>query len=172
MVERMLAGVEVRLGVDYLDDRQGLDAFAERVIYTGAIDAFFGYRYGELEYRSLRFESEVLDTDNYQGVAVMNFTDGETPFTRVIEHKHFEFGEFGALGKTVISREFPMPWARGDEPYYPVNDDANNALYEKYRELAASEGHTVFGGRLGEYRYYDMDQVIESALRLVERELV
>ncbi|MCL2628767.1 MAG: UDP-galactopyranose mutase [Oscillospiraceae bacterium] len=169
MVERMFDGVEVRLGVDYLANKQNLDALAKKVIYSGAIDAFFDYRFGELEYRSLQFENEILDTDNYQGVAVMNYTDSETLYTRIIEHKHFEFG---TQEKTVISREYPMPWSRGDEPYYPVNDDKNNVLYGKYRELAALESNVIFGGRLGEYRYYDMDQVIESALQLAESELL
>ena len=160
MVERMLEGVEVRLGVDYLAEKPALDALAEQVVYTGAIDAYFGYRLGALEYRSVRFETEVLDTDNYQGNAVVNYTDAETPYTRIIEHKHFEFG---AQPKTVISREYSAEWKVGDEPYYPVNDEKNGALYARYKALAEGEKNVRFGGRLGEYRYYDMDKVIESA---------
>ena len=162
MVERMLEGCEVRLGVDYLENKAYWDAQAKTVIYTGAIDAYFGYCFGPLEYRSVRFETEVLDMPNYQGVAVMNFTDRETPYTRVIEHKHFAFG---TQEKTVISREYSAAWKPGDEPYYPVNDEKNNALYQKYRALAKREQNVIFGGRLGEYRYYDMDAVIAAALR-------
>ena len=168
MVEGMLEGTEVRLGVDYLQEKESLDALADRVVYTGPIDAYFGYRLGALEYRSVRFETEVLDTDNYQGVAVVNYTDRETPYTRVIEHKHFEFG---TQPKTVISREYSAEWKVGDEPYYPVNDDKNGALYAQYRALADGEKNVLFGGRLGEYRYYDMDKVIESALEAVRKEL-
>ena len=160
MIERMLEGVEVRLGVDYLEDKAGLSALAHRVAYTGAVDSYFGYRYGPLEYRSLRFETETLDTENYQGNAVVNYTDRETPYTRIIEHKHFEFGD---QPRTVISREFPVEWRVGDEPYYPVNDEKNNALYQKYRALAENEKGVIFGGRLGEYKYYDMDKVIAAA---------
>ena len=163
MVGRMLEGIEVRLRTDYLKDRKALDALAERVIYTGPIDAFYNYRHGPLEYRSLRFETEVLDCDNYQGVAGMNFTDSETPYTRIIEHKHFEFGA-GTPGKTVITKEYSSEWKPGDEPYYPVNDDKNQELYGKYKALAEREENVIFGGRLAEYRYYDMDQVIRSAL--------
>ena len=161
MVERMLEGVEVRLGVDYLKEKPALDALADRVVYTGAIDAYFGYKLGALAYRSVRFETEVLDTDNYQGNAVVNYTDAETPYTRIIEHKHFEFG---TQPKTVVSREYSAEWKPGDEPYYPVNDEANDTLYAKYKAMADAEPHVVFGGRLGEYKYYDMDKVIESAL--------
>ena len=168
MVERMLEGVEVRLGVDYLAEKPALDALAERVVYTGAIDAYFGYRLGALEYRSVRFETEVLDTDNYQGNAVVNYTDAETPYTRIIEHKHFEFG---TQPKTVISREYSAEWKVGDEPYYPVNDEKNGALYAHYKALAEGEKNVRFGGRLGEYRYYDMDKVIESALAATREEL-
>ena len=174
MAERMLEGVEVRLGVDYLEHREELDAQAERVIYTGPVDAYFGYCLGPLEYRSLRFETETLDTANFQGNAVVNYTDAETPWTRIIEHKWFEFGKDTAgnnLPKTVISREYSTEWKPGDEPYYPVNDEKNSRLLEKYRELAAKERNVVFGGRLGEYRYYDMDQVIAAALRK-SRELI
>ena len=168
MVERMLEGTEVRLGVDYLQEKESLDALADRVVYTGAIDAYFGYQLGALEYRSVRFETEVLDTDNYQGNAVVNYTDAETPYTRIIEHKHFEFG---TQPKTVISREYSAEWKVGDEPYYPVNDQKNGALYAKYRALAEGEKYVLFGGRLGEYKYYDMDKVIESALAAVQKEL-
>ena len=168
MVERMLEGTEVRLGVDYLQEKEALDALADRVVYTGAIDAYFGYRLGALEYRSVRFETEVLDTDNYQGNAVVNYTDAETPYTRIIEHKHFEFG---TQPKTVISREYSAEWKVGDEPYYPVNDEKNGALYARYRALADGEKNVLFGGRLGEYKYYDMDKVIESALAAVQKEL-
>ncbi|HJB58122.1 MAG TPA: UDP-galactopyranose mutase [Candidatus Faecalibacterium faecipullorum] len=168
MVERMLEGVEVRLGVDYLKEKPALDALADRVVYTGAIDAYFGYKLGALAYRSVRFETEVLDTDNYQGNAVVNYTDAETPYTRIIEHKHFEFG---AQPKTVISREYSAEWKVGDEPYYPVNDEANGALYARYKALADEEKGVRFGGRLGEYRYYDMDKVIESALAAIREEL-
>lgn len=168
MVERILEGVEVRLGVDYLENKEELDALCDKVVYTGPIDAYFGYCYGPLGYRSVRFETELLDTDNYQGNAVVNYTDGETPYTRIIEHKHFEFGTHS---KTVISKEFSQEWHPGIEPYYPINDAENSALYEKYRTLAERESRVIFGGRLGEYRYYDMDAVIASALLCSEREL-
>ncbi len=174
MVAGMLDGIEVRLNCDYLEDRKALDALAERVIYTGPIDAYFGYRLGALEYRSVRFETEVLDMPNFQGNAAVNYTDRETPWTRIIEHKWFEFGkdaDGNDLPKTVISREYSSEWKPGDEPYYPVNDDKNGVLYQSYRALAESESKVVFGGRLGEYRYYDMDQVIAAALALAEREL-
>ena len=168
MVEKMLDGTEVRLGVDYLADRDALNALAEKVVYTGPVDAYFGYRLGALQYRSVRFETEVLDTDNYQGNAVVNYTDAETPYTRIIEHKHFEFG---TQPKTVISREYSAEWKPGDEPYYPVNDEKNGALYAEYKKLADAEPGVIFGGRLGEYKYYDMDKVIEAALDVVGREL-
>ncbi len=165
MVEKMLEGTEVRLGVDYLEQRGEYDALADKVVFTGPIDEYFGYRLGHLEYRSIRFETEVLDMPNYQGNAVVNYTDRETPYTRIIEHKHFEFG---TQPKTVISREYSSEWKNGDEPYYPVNDEKNKALYEQYRALAAQESRVVFGGRLGEYKYYDMDAVIASALNKAE----
>ena len=168
MVERILEGVEVRLGVDYLENKEELDALCDKVVYTGPIDAYFGYCYGPLGYRSVRFETELLDTDNFQGNAVVNYTDGETPYTRIIEHKHFEFGTHS---KTVISKEYSQEWQPGIEPYYPINDAENSALYEKYRTLAERESRVIFGGRLGEYRYYDMDAVIASALLCSEREL-
>lgn len=168
MVANMLKGIEVKLGVDYLENKAELDAMADRVIYTGAIDAYFGYALGALEYRSVRFETEVLDIPNFQGNAAVNYTDAETPWTRIIEHKWFEFG---TQPKTVISREYSSEWKPGDEPYYPVNDEKNAALYAKYRELADKEEKVIFGGRLGEYKYYDMDAVIDSALCMCEREL-
>ena len=168
MVERMLEGIEVRLNVDYLADRENLNALADKVVYTGPVDAYCGYRLGALQYRSVRFETEVLDTDNYQGNAVVNYTDAETPYTRIIEHKHFAFG---TQPKTVISREYSTEWHQGDEPYYPVNDEKNGALYAKYKALADAETKVIFGGRLGEYKYYDMDKVIEAALDAAAREL-
>lgn len=174
MVANMLEGVEVRLGVDYLEQKQELEAEAKKVVYTGPIDAYFQYSEGTLEYRSVRFENEVLDIPNFQGNAAVNYTDSETPWTRIIEHKWFEFGkdrEGNDLPKTVISREYSSEWKPGDEPYYPVNDEKNAKVYEAYRKLAGQEDKVIFGGRLGEYRYYDMDQVIASALELCNKEL-
>ena len=174
MVANMLDGVEVRLGEDYLEKKAEYDVLADKVIYTGPIDAYFGYSMGYLEYRSVRFETELLDKPNFQGNAAVNYTDRETPWTRIIEHKWFEFGkdaDGNDLPKTVISREYSSEWKPGDEPYYPVNDEKNSALYAKYRELAQAEDHVVFGGRLGEYKYYDMDAVIASALDMCEKEL-
>ena len=174
LVENLLEGIEVRLGVDYLEHKAELDALAERVVYTGPIDAYFGCRLGALEYRSVRFETELLDMPNFQGNAAVNYTDAETPYTRIIEHKWFTFGkdEQGEeLPKTVISREYSSEWHPGDEPYYPVNDEKNGALYAQYRVLADKEPRVVFGGRLGEYRYYDMDAVIAAALDCAAREL-
>ena len=168
MVEKMLSGIEVRLNEDYLENKASWDCLADKIIYTGSIDRYFGYRCGYLNYRSVRFETEVLDTDNYQGNAVINYTDAETPYTRIIEHKHFEFG---TQPKTVISREYSQEWQPGTEPYYPVNDAENNALYETYKALAEKEPRTLFGGRLGQYRYYDMDAVIASALEAAEKEI-
>ena len=168
MVANMLQGIEVRLNEDYLAKKDEWDAMAGKVIYTGSIDAYFNFCYGPLAYRSVRFETEVLDTPNYQGNAVVNYTDRETPYTRIIEHKHFEFG---TQPKTVISREYSSEWQPGVEPYYPVNDEANTALYRQYKALADADEKTIFGGRLGEYRYYDMDAVLLSALALVEKEL-
>ena len=173
MVANMLDGVEVRLGEDYLEKKAEYDALADKVIYTGPIDAYFGYSMGYLEYRSVRFETELLDKPNFQGNAAVNYTDRETPWTRIIEHKWFEFGkdaDGNDLPKTVISREYSSEWKPGDEPYYPVNDEKNSALYAKYKELAQAEDHVVFGGRLGEYKYYDMDAVIASALDMCEKE--
>ena len=168
MVEKMLCGIEVRLNVDYLENKEAFDAMADKVIYTGSIDSYFGSCYGPLSYRSVRFETELLDMPNYQGNAVVNYTDRETPYTRIIEHKHFEFG---TQPKTVISREYSSEWQPGVEPYYPVNDEKNTALYQKYKALAEKEERVIFGGRLGEYRYYDMDAVLLSALSLAEKEL-
>ena len=168
MVQKMLEGIEVRLGQDYLENKAGWDAQAKKVVYTGPIDAYFGSCYGPLEYRSVRFETEVLDTPNYQGNAVVNYTDAEIPYTRIIEHKHFEFG---TQPKTVISREYSAEWKPGDEPYYPVNDQKNGKLYARYKALADQEEKTIFGGRLGEYKYYDMDKVVEAALDKAAQEL-
>ena len=167
MVANLLEGIEVRLGTDYLENKEELDAVAEQVVYTGPIDAYYGYRLGALEYRSVRFETELLDQPNFQGNAAVNYTDAETPWTRIIEHKWFEFGkdaDGNDLPKTVISREYSSEWKPGDEPYYPVNDEKNGALYAEYKKLADAEPKVIFGGRLGEYRYYDMDQVIAAAL--------
>ena len=174
LVEHLLEGIEVRLNTDYLEQKEALDRLAETVVYTGPIDAYFGYSLGALEYRSVRFETEVLDIPNFQGNAAVNYTDRETPWTRIIEHKWFEFGkdEQGQdLPKTVISREYSSEWKPGDEPYYPVNDEKNGALYQQYKELGEQEEHVIFGGRLGEYKYYDMDAVIASALAMSEKEL-
>ena len=174
MVEHMLDGIEVRLNVDYLAEKDALDALAEQVVYTGPIDAYFGFRLGTLEYRSVRFETELLDIPNFQGNAAVNYTDRETPWTRIIEHKWFEFGKDengNELPKTVISREYSSEWKPGDEPYYPVNDEKNGALYARYRDLAEREKNVIFGGRLGEYKYYDMDMVIAAALHCADRQL-
>ena len=174
MVENLLEGIEVRLETDYLADKDNFDAMADKVVYTGAVDAYFDYKLGYLEYRSVRFENEVLAQANFQGNAAVNYTDRETPWTRIIEHKWFEFGkdENGQdLPKTVISREYSSEWKPGDEPYYPVNDEKNGKLYQEYKALADRESHVIFGGRLGEYKYYDMDAVIASALDLCEKEL-
>ncbi len=174
MVENLLEGIEVRLNTDYLQEKEELDQLAGKIIYTGAIDAYFQYQLGTLEYRSVRFENEVLDIPNFQGNAAVNYTDRETPWTRIIEHKWFEFGkdENGQeLPKTVISREYSSEWKPGDEPYYPVNDEKNSVLYEEYRKLAKKEEKVIFGGRLGEYKYYDMDAVIASALEMSRKEL-
>ncbi|MEY8255889.1 UDP-galactopyranose mutase [Clostridium perfringens] len=169
MVENMLKGIEVRLGIDYLENKKELDSLANKVVYTGAIDAYFDYKLGPLEYRSIRFENEVLDIKNFQGNAAVNYTDRETPWTRIIEHKWFEFGN---QEKTVISREYSLEWKPGDEPYYPVNDDKNGKLYAEYKQLASTEENIIFGGRLGEYKYYDMDAVIASALEMCKKELI
>ena len=175
MVANMLEGIEVKLNEDYLVSKDKWDAMADKIVYTGAIDSYFGYKLGTLEYRSVRFETELLDIPNFQGNAAVNYTDEETPWTRIIEHKWFEFGKDADgqdLPKTVISKEFSSEWKPGDEPYYPVNDEKNGRLYEDYRKLADQETKVIFGGRLGEYKYYDMDTVIASALDMCERELI
>nr|WP_314463558.1 UDP-galactopyranose mutase [uncultured Clostridium sp.] len=168
ITDRLFKGCDVELSVDYLEHRETYDSLGEKIVYTGMIDAFYGYRFGKLEYRSLKFETETLNTDNYQGVAVVNYTDRETPYTRIIEHKHFEFG---TQEKTVVTREYPVDWSEGMEPYYPVNDEKNQKLYQAYAQLAQKEDRVIFGGRLGEYKYYDMDKVIESALKMAESQL-
>ncbi|MCR5221963.1 MAG: UDP-galactopyranose mutase [Lachnospiraceae bacterium] len=167
MIEKMLEGSEVRLNVDYLENRAELNALADKIVYTGMIDAFFDHRFGYLEYRSLRFETEILNMPNFQGNAVVNYTEYEVPYTRIIEHKHFEFG---TQDMTVITREYPAAWKQGDEPYYPMNDAKNTELFEKYKALADKEEKVLFGGRLGEYRYYDMHQVIRRALDAASEE--
>lgn len=175
LIEKMLEGIEVRLNVDYLENKEELDKLAEKVIYTGPIDAYFNYKLGTLEYRSVRFENEILDKPNFQGNAAVNYTDRETPWTRIIEHKWFEFGKDengNDLPKTVISREYSSEWKLGDEPYYPVNDAKNSTLYEQYKALAEAEDNVIFGGRLGEYKYYDMDKTIEVALAAAKKELL
>lgn len=164
IIEKLLDGIEVRTDVDFLKERELYEGLADKIIYTGMIDEYYDYQLGALEYRSVRFETEILDCENYQGNAVVNYTDKEIPYTRIIEHKHFEFGQ---QEKTVISREYSSEWKVGDEPYYPVNDQKNSELFTKYQELAAAEDKVIFGGRLGAYKYYDMDKVIESALELV-----
>ncbi len=173
MVANLLEGIEVRLNTDYLEHKDELDALAQKVVYTGAIDAYFGYQLGHLEYRSVRFETELLDQPNFQGNAAVNYTDRKTPWTRIIEHKWFEFGrddEGRELPKTIISREYSSEWKPGDEPYYPVNDEKNGELYARYKERAQGEKKVIFGGRLGEYKYYDMDAVIGAALERAEKE--
>ncbi len=168
MIDKMLEGADVRIGVDFFENREEFLREASRVIFTGSIDGYFDYRFGPLEYRSLRFETEVMDTDSFQGNAVVNYTEYEIPYTRIIEHKFFE--EFGSApkksedGKTVVTREYPADWKKGDEPYYPVNDDKNNELYAKYKDLALKEEKVFFGGRLGKYKYYDMDDIVIDAL--------
>ena len=164
----MLEGIEVRLECDFFKERDALDKFAKKIVFTGMIDQFYDYQFGELEYRSLRFESEVLDEENYQGNAVVNYTEYDVPYTRIIEHKHFEYD---TQAKTVITKEYPANWKRGDEPYYPINDDRNNTLYSQYEALANKEENIIFGGRLGLYKYYDMHQIIQAALECAEREL-
>ena len=182
IIDRLFEGCDIETGVDYLEKKEYYDGLGEKIVYTGTIDAYYKYQFGKLEYRSLRFESEVLDEENHQGVAVVNYTDRETPYTRIIEHKHFEFGtqpktvisrEYSAewKPKTVITREYPVTWQEGMEPYYPVNDEKNQALYQKYAKLAEKEEHVIFGGRLGEYKYYDMDKVIASAMACAKEEL-
>ncbi|MCI9379568.1 MAG: UDP-galactopyranose mutase [Dorea sp.] len=179
MIGKMLEGIPFRLETDFFKERGELENQAKKIVFTGMIDAYYDYCYGELEYRSLRFETETLDIENYQGNAVVNYTEYEIPYTRIIEHKHFEYGCQGGYGntdgdvnpRTVITREYPAAWEKGAEPYYPMNDEKNNALYEKYKQLAAKEENVIFGGRLGMYRYYDMHQVVAEALRCVREQL-
>ena len=168
IVEKMLDGIEVRLNTNYLYNREEFDAMADKIVYTGMIDQFYDYKLGVLEYRSVRFETEELDMENFQGNAVVNYTEREVPYTRIIEHKHFEFGK---QPTTIISREYSSEWKKGDEPYYPVNNDKNNNLYQQYKELADKEAKVIFGGRLGGYKYYDMDKVIMAALEMCDKEL-
>ncbi|HEY8361538.1 MAG TPA: UDP-galactopyranose mutase [Tissierellaceae bacterium] len=168
IIEKMLEGIEVRLNTDFFENREELESLADKIVYTGMIDQFYNYKYGVLEYRSLRFEHEILDIDNYQGSAVVNYTEYEIPYTRIIEHKHFESGD---QSKTVITKEYPVKWNKGDEPYYPINDEKNNEIYNKYKELADKENNVIFGGRLAEYKYYDMDDVIARALECVKKYL-
>ena len=171
MIEKMLDGIEVKLGVDYIKNRDWLNLIANKIIYTGPIDEFYDFKFGHLEYRSVRFETELLNEENFQGNAVVNYTDSKTPWTRIIEHKWFEFGKDingKDIAKTIISKEYSLEWKYGDEPYYPVNDEKNTFLYQKYKSLSDNDQKVIFGGRLGEYKYYDMDVVIDSALRLSE----
>lgn len=168
LIDKLFEGCEIETGMDYLENRVHYNDLAETVVYTGTIDGYFDYCFGKLEYRTVRFEHELLDIDNYQGVAAVNYTDRETPYTRIIEHKHFEFG---TQPKTVISKEYPSEWTEGMEPYYPVNDEKNQVVYRQYAKLAKGEKNVIFGGRLAEYKYYDMDKVIESAFRMVEKYL-
>lgn len=166
-MKRCFTGADIRLNADYFSDRVYYDSLAEKVVFTGMIDEYFDYCYGRLEYRTLRFENEILDTDNYQGNAVVNYTEYEIPYTRIIEHRHFENTE---SDKTIITREYPDIWKEGSEPYYPINDEKNNALYERYKILADETKNVIFGGRLGMYRYYDMHNIIEEALKCAEYE--
>lgn len=168
MIESMLDGIEVQLNTDYLKNKAGYEEVAEKVLFTGPIDEYYEYCFGALEYRSLRFEEEILETSNYQGTAGMNFTDADTPYTRIVEHRHFEFGK-GNPDKTVITKEYPKTWQAGDDPYYPVNDEKNNDLYAKYREKADRESRVIFAGRLGDYKYYDMDRVIQSIFDITDK---
>ena len=176
IIEKMLDGIEVRLNCDFFDNREELENVAEKIVFTGPIDKYYNYQFGELEYRSLRFETEELEEENYQGNAVVNYTEYEVPYTRIIEHKHFEYGaslgklpEGKALEKTIITKEYPDTWNKKKEPYYPINNEKNNSLYEKYKKLADNDDKVIFGGRLGQYKYYDMDKVIEEALNLCKK---
>lgn len=168
IIEKMLEGIEVKLGTDFFENRKELEGLADKIIFTGMIDEFYNYKFGTLEYRSLRFEHEILNEENHQGNAVVNYTEYDVPYTRIIEHKHFEYGN---QPKTVITREYPAKWEKGDEPYYPINNEKNNTMYNKYKELADNETNVIFGGRLAEYKYYDMHNVIEQALKCVKEEL-
>lgn len=167
IIEKMLDGIEVRLNTNFFDNKEEFMNIADKVIFTGMIDEFFDYKYGELEYRSLKFEHEILDEENHQGNAVVNYTEFEVPYTRIIEHKHFEYGN---QPKTVITKEYPAVWEKGDEPYYPINNDKNNLLYDKYKKLADLQDKVIFGGRLGQYKYYDMDDVMAEALQFIKKE--
>ena len=169
IIEKMLENIDVKLNTDFFENRQELENMAEKIVFTGMIDEFYDYKFGTLEYRSLKFEHETLEEENYQGNAVVNYTEYDIPYTRIIEHKHFEYGN---QPKTVITREYPATWNKGDEPYYPINNDENNELYSKYKELADKEENVIFGGRLAEYKYYDMHNVIEKALEAVNKELI
>ena len=173
IIEKMLDGIDVRLETDFFDKREELESISDKIVFTGMIDEFFNYQYGELEYRSLEFEEELLDINNFQGNAVVNYTEYDIPYTRIIEHKHFEFmcQKEEVINKTIITREYPSAWKKGEEPYYPMNDDKNNSLYKKYKELADREDRVIFGGRLGSYKYLDMHIVIEEALKVVKKEL-
>ena len=178
IIEKMLEGIDVKVNCDFFEHRKELEEIADKIVFTGMIDQYYDYCYGELEYRSLRFEEEILDTDNYQGNAVVNYNEYEVPYTRIIEHKHFEYGaslgkiaEGQAATKTIITKEYPDKWSKEKEPYYPINNDRNNVLYEKYKELANNDNKVIFGGRLGQYKYYDMDKVIAEALKLSKNEL-
>lgn len=167
IIDKLLFGIEVKLETDFFKNREELESLAEKIVFTGMIDEFYDYQFGTLEYRSLKFENEILDEENYQGNAVINYTEYEIPYTRIIEHKHFEYG---TQPKTVITKEYPATWEKGDEPYYPINNDKNNEIYSKYKELADKESNIIFGGRLAEYKYYDMHNVIERALECVKKE--
>ena len=169
IIEKMLENIDVKLNTDFFENRQELENMAEKIVFTGMIDEFYDYKFGTLEYRSLKFEHETLEEENYQGNAVVNYTEYDIPYTRIIEHKHFEYGN---QPKTVITREYPATWNKGDEPYYPINNDENNELYSKYKELADKEENVIFGGRLAEYKYYDMHNVIEKALEAVNKEFI
>jgi len=169
IVTKMLEGIDIKLNLDFFDNRESLENIANKIIFTGPIDKYYDYKYGELEYRSLRFENEILNEVNYQGNAVINYTEYEVPYTRIIEHKHFEFDTESS--KTIITREYPDSWNKDKEPYYPINDRKNNELYEKYNALAKQNDRVIFGGRLGSYKYYDMDKIIEEALNLAKVEL-
>ena len=169
IIEKMLENIDVKLNTDFFENRQELENMAEKIVFTGMIDEFYDYKFGTLEYRSLKFEHETLEEENYQGNAVVNYTEYDIPYTRIIEHKHFEYGN---QPKTVITREYPATWNKGDEPYYPINNDENNELYAKYKELADKEENVIFGGRLAEYKYYDMHNVIEKALQAVNKEFI
>lgn len=168
IIEKMLEGIEVKLEYDYFEHKEELKNIADKIVFTGMIDKYYNYQFGELEYRSLKFDTEVIDEENYQGNAVVNYTDYETPYTRIIEHKHFEYG---TQPKTVITKEYPDNWTREKEPYYPINNEKNNTLYEKYKKIAEEEKNVIFGGRLGQYKYYDMHKIIEEALNCVEKEI-